>query len=334
MKIFVTGGTGLIGAYVIRALLASGYNDIVASKRKTSKMDLVQELDKVKWIECDLNDFIQMSDIISECDAVIHLAGMVSFSPWKKKEIFKANIDVTADLINVSLDQGIKRFIHFSSVAALGISNKMIDETAVWTENKSKKCYSLSKYLGEKEAWRGFAEGLNLSIINPSFTIGGGFWSTGPMTIFPKIENGLKYYPSGTNGCVDVRDVADMCIRLLNRDDLSGRRFICSGHNISHLDLMGKIGAEMNQSNPSKRVEGLFGELVWRGASTWARLSGTESLLSKEAYEISSAQLSYDNSQSIELLGMNYTDLDKTIGDTVQCYNMSKEKGFGILDAI
>ena len=334
MKLFVTGGTGFIGAYVLRALVNEGYKDIIAAKRPTSRLDLVQDIDGLNWVDCDLFDVVQLHGIISQCDAIIHMAGSVSFSPWKKNQIFKTNIDATSNLVNVALENDIKRFIHFSSVAALGLSTKTIDETKMWTENHSKSYYSYSKYLGEKEAWRGYAEGLNLSIISPSFTIGGGYWDYGPMNVVSRIDNGLKYYPSGSNGSVDVRDVADMCIRLLENSEMGGHRFICNGHNSSHLDLMSLICEHLGKPRMTTPLNGLLGTLAWRAASFSARLTGKETLLSKESYTISKSHLKYDNSKSIELLNMSYRPLEQTIKDTIDCYlrSVKNSKNFGILN--
>ncbi|MDG2450707.1 MAG: NAD-dependent epimerase/dehydratase family protein [Saprospiraceae bacterium] len=333
MKVFVTGGTGFIGSYVLQAIREAGYRDIIAGKRKSSRTELVKDIEGITWIECDLFDVMQMEEIISGCDTIIHIAGSVSFSPWRKDQIFKTNVDATANLVNIALDLNVKRFIHFSSVSAFGISSKKIDESKAWTENKSKLYYSFSKYQGEKEAWRGFAEGLNLSIINPSFTIGGGFWNDGPMSMISKIDKGLNFYPSGTNGCVDVRDIAELCLILMKREDMSGQKFICSGHNISHFDLMKKMCDELEKPHPTKAIKGLFGNLAWRGASLAARIQGKETLLSKEAYIISSTNLSYDNSKSEKQLDMNYRSLEETIKETIACYVKSKKdrRDYGIL---
>ncbi|MEE9373512.1 MAG: NAD-dependent epimerase/dehydratase family protein [Saprospiraceae bacterium] len=327
MKIFLTGGTGFIGSYVLRTLVKNKNMDIVAARRKTSPMDLVKDIEGIEWRECNLLDVVQIEEIIRGCDTVVHIAGSVTFSSWKQDQIFKSNVDITANLVNVALESKVNRFIHFSSVAALGLSSKLIDEAQVWAENNSKSYYSLSKYLGEKEAWRGFAEGLNVSIINPAFTIGSGLWDEGPMSIISKIDQGLKYYPTGSNGIVDVRDVADMCLKLLDNTDLAGRRFICSGHNVSHYHLMSMMCDSLGKPHPSKPLSGVLGQLAWRGASLAARLQGKESLLSKEAYTIASAHLTYDNSQSVGLLGMQYKPLQQTIDDTIACYKKSKDLG-------
>jgi len=54
-KIFVTGGTGFVGSYLLRYLVQRGYQNIIALKRSTSSMVLVEEVkDKITWVEGDV----------------------------------------------------------------------------------------------------------------------------------------------------------------------------------------------------------------------------------------------------------------------------------------
>jgi len=334
MKVFITGGTGFIGSYVIKNLLKDGITDIIATKRKSSKMDLAGDLkNKIQWETTDLFDTIQLGELIQDRDAIIHVAGSVSFSPRYRNTVFRTNVEATSNLINTAIDKKVNRFIHFSSVAAFGLSNKIIDEKTVWNENSPQSVYQLSKYLGEREAWRGYAEGLNISIINPSFVLGGSYWKTGPLSMISKISKGLKYYPIGTNGVVDVRDVAKMCVQLLLRTDMGGKQFICNADNISHLGLMKMMCDHLDQPYPNIPLSGLLGEAAWRLESFKSRIQGTDSLFSKEAYTIASSGLSYNNLRSKELLGFKYIPIGKSVKDTIDCYveSMKNNTDYGIL---
>ena len=336
MNIFITGGTGFIGSYVIRDLLNRGYHNITATKRQSSRMELVSDvLTKVEWVECDLFNILQLDDLIKDHDAIIHIAGAVSFSPRNRKKIFKTNIEATSNLINISIERKIKRFIHFSSVAAMGLPKSIINESQVWTDNNSKSIYSLSKYLGEKEAWRGHAEGLNISIINPSFVLGGAYWDYGTMSMITKIDKGLKYYPIGTTGVVDVRDVARMCSSLLSREDMSGLRFICNAENISHLNLMTIMCELLGKNRPTTPLTGWLGEAAWRLEALRSLITGTDSLFSQEAYHIASSMLSYDNSRSRQMLDFEYIPLIQSVKETIECYKSSSAKNasFGIMSS-
>ncbi|NJL75137.1 MAG: NAD-dependent epimerase/dehydratase family protein [Saprospiraceae bacterium] len=53
-KIFVTGGTGFLGSYLLRYLIHKGYTDIRALKRSTSSMALLKDIaHRIQWIEGD-----------------------------------------------------------------------------------------------------------------------------------------------------------------------------------------------------------------------------------------------------------------------------------------
>jgi len=67
------------------------------------------------------------------------------------------------------------------------------------------------------------AEGLNAVIVNPSVIIGPGDWNNGSPKIFSTVYNGLKFYPRGTNGFVDVNDVVTAMVKLMNSDITTSR---------------------------------------------------------------------------------------------------------------
>jgi len=97
--------------------------------------------------------------------------------------------------------------IHVSSVAALGDNKKgeCINETSNWEKSETTSNYSISKHYAENEAWRASAEGLEVLILNPATIIGPGDWSTGSPALFRRINEGLNYYSSGSNGFVSYR---------------------------------------------------------------------------------------------------------------------------------
>src|SRR5690606_9776453 len=147
-----------------------------------------------------------------------HVAGMISFVPSERDKMLKINIEGTANVVNACLDASVEKLMHVSSVAAFGNSkeNVLLDESAQWEEDDIKSPYARSKFLGEMEVWRGMAEGLKAVIVNPSLIVGPGYWiGSGPAAIFNKIDEGVPVYTYGTNGYVDVRDVAESMLMLL-----------------------------------------------------------------------------------------------------------------------
>jgi uncharacterized protein (TIGR01777 family) len=73
MRVFVTGGTGLIGTHLLRRLRERGDNVVLLSRRPAAARERVAPEDKV--IEGDPMKPGPWMDAVADCDAVIHLAG-------------------------------------------------------------------------------------------------------------------------------------------------------------------------------------------------------------------------------------------------------------------
>jgi len=235
IPIFVSGGTGFLGSYLLRYLIQKDYTNIFALKRSDSSMALVASVqDKIKWIEGDILDVVLLEEIMEQVKLVYHCAAMVSFDPKDYNQLMQVNVEGTANMVNAALAAGVDKFLHVSSIAALGRNknNSQVDEDSKWQRNKFNTNYSISKYLSEQEVWRGIHEGLNATIINPSTILGSGFWEKGTGQLFTQVMQGLKFYPQGTTGFVDVRDVARLMIIMMESETLS-ERVLANGDNLS-----------------------------------------------------------------------------------------------------
>ena len=177
-KIFVTGGTGFVGAYLLQYLVANGYQNITALKRPSSPMDLVVSIsNQIHWVEGDVLDLPVLEEVMKEVDQVYHCAAMVSFQPNDKEQMMQVNRQGTANIVNMAMHHKVKKLVHISSIAAIGKEKdqKIISELTKWKEDVNTTNYAKSKYAAEMEVWRGIAEGLKAVIINPSMILGSGF---------------------------------------------------------------------------------------------------------------------------------------------------------------
>ena len=73
MRVFVTGGTGFIGHYVVKALLERG-NDVVIATRHPNKVPSLAANPNVSFVQASLTDFDKMGEGLQGCDACIHIA--------------------------------------------------------------------------------------------------------------------------------------------------------------------------------------------------------------------------------------------------------------------
>jgi nucleoside-diphosphate-sugar epimerase len=333
-KIFITGATGFVGSYIVRSLLGAGYNHLFCLKRNESDISLLEDVNTlIQWVTGDILDIPLLETQLIDVDVVIHAAAIVSFSTGNKKKLIETAMSGTANLVNISLECGIKKFIHISSIAAIGRRKKKesIDENLMFSHSEFDTTYGLSKFLAEQEVWRGHAEGLDVTILNPSMILGAGNWNQSSVQIYKKVYQGMKYYPEGINGWVDVRDVADATLLAL-KGDYNGQRFIISAENAAFKTIFEKIASHLNVKAPNQKINYLLAGIVWRLESLRSYITGSTPIITRETIKSTSVEATYDNSKSQQILGMTYRPLDVTISQSCQSFVSSWPNGvkFGL----
>lgn len=323
MKVLLAGATGFIGSYILRDLLQEPSIEVLALCRDSSAFDLVSDVrDKVSWVNADIRDLPQLSEALQSVDAVVNATGVITHKPDLLDQV---NIDGVANLINLSLHHKIKKFVHISSVAAMGAPRKgQITEADYWPSKEMKFNYGLSKYLGEQHVWRAGAEGMKIAIINPPLVLGAGRWGEFP-ALLPQIFNGLNRYPVGSTAVVDVRDVATMSVQVLLDDAIDNQRFICSAQNIELKELIMKIAKGLKVPPPTKALEGIAYRLgqIYLTLNNWMGTSVTH----RQFVSYSQLPFSFDNTKSKEKLDFRYRLLDETIVDTCNAFLQSYANG-------
>jgi nucleoside-diphosphate-sugar epimerase len=308
----VTGASGLLGAELVNQLLKEGkkvkavyHQHPIASNNN----------ENLYPIQCDLLDVVELEEIMSDVDFVYHCAGFISYSPSNREQLYNINYEATANVVNACLSANIKKLVHVSSVAALGknIKNKLVDETLQWTNDANGSTYGHSKYLGELEVWRGIAEGLNAVIVSPSIILGAGDWNKGSTAIFKNVFNEFKWYTTGINGFVDVRDVANSMV-LLMQSDISNEKFIISAENRTYQDVFNAIAENFKKNKPSKLVTPFIASIVWRLESIKCWFTKKDPLITKETAKAALDHVQYDNSKLLKFLPeFKYQPVENTI---------------------
>lgn len=325
-QIFVTGGTGFVGSYLLRYLLKEGYSNIRALRRKESRMHLVEDIAaRVQWVEGDVTDFETLENAMEGVAVVFHCAAVVSFDARDKKWLKQVNADGTANVVNTALHHKVAKLIHVSSVAALGRSahSNRIDETAKWEPGSLNSIYAISKFQAELEIWRGVEEGLSAVVVNPSVILGSGEWKgSGSSKIFHLIGKGLPFYATGQNGFVDVRDVARFMMQFLEREP-DGQRYILTADNWPLEKLGATIARAMGKRPPWIRISPFVGELAWRGDRIRSIFTGVRPVITRETVLNARQHWEYVNDKS-RALDFTYIPLEQTIEESSRQWMESK----------
>ncbi len=327
--ILVTGGTGLVGSHLLFELASKGYN-IRALKRESSNTELIQRLfswydkekgkelfNRIEWVIGDVLDIVSLQEAFQGVETVYHCAAVVSFMPDDRQIMMKANVDGTANIVNVALTNDIKKFCHCSSVAALGSPQKgnLIEESLVWKTSSTNSWYAISKYGAEREVWRASEEGLPVVIVNPTVVIGPGDPARSSAQLYQSVKNGMKFYTSGVTGFVDARDVAAMMV-LLTESDIINRRFILNSEDLSYKELFTLFAKYSGVKPPKYRAGRFLSEMAWRMEKARSFMTGQKPLLSKETARNANIKRYFSNEKIKKALNVQFRPVEEAAENT------------------
>jgi nucleoside-diphosphate-sugar epimerase len=327
--ILVTGGTGFLGSHLIRALVAAG-KPVRALYRKQLSPRLQDISDKIEWIPGDILDVCALEDAMTGVTQVYHCAAIVSFQAADKDRLLKINAEGTANVVNMALDAGVKKLLYVSSVAAIGRAKPgaAVNEECEWEDSKNNSRYSISKFQGEMEVWRGIAEGLDAVIVNPAIILGAGFWDEGSGSLIKNAWKEFPYYTQGVNGFVDVEDVVAVMIRLMD-SDINEERFILAADNWSYLQLFTTMAQALGKKPPHIAAKPWMAEVVWRLEKVKAMLTGKHPLITKETARTAQLKVFYENNKILKALpGFQFRPLEETIRNISAAYLRERGVGF------
>lgn len=239
MNILVTGSSGFIGSALCRALVRAGHH-VRAFHRASSSLKRLGDL-PVEHVIGDLTQPDTLATAVRDVEAVFHTAALMG-KARDAGRLYSVTVEGTRSLLKAARQAGVKRFIHTSSVAALGVPEepphpqsppRLMDERHTWNYSPQKWHYGYAKYLAELEVQRAVAQGLDAVIVNPTIVIGAGdLYRTTSSYI---VQVALKKFPFLTQGglnIVHLDDVVDGHLAALTYGR-RGERYILGGFNMT-----------------------------------------------------------------------------------------------------
>lgn len=244
-QVLVTGGSGYIGGFVIRQLVAEGWtvNTTIRSLAREAEVRKVLAVpaDKLNFFAADLLSDAGWAEAVAGCSHVVHVASPLPNGAVKHEDdLIVPAREGALRALRFAKVAGVKRVVMTSSVAAIayGHGKKIGTYTeAVWTDVNGPQvhAYAKSKTLAERAArdWMA-AEGgaMEYVSVNPAAVLGpvlSADFSSSVQIITRLLSGSLPGLPNFGFGVVDVRDVADLHVRALTAEGIDGERFIASG---------------------------------------------------------------------------------------------------------
>jgi len=320
-KVFVTGASGLVGANLVKRLVQNK-EDVIVLVRKTSSHPFLDNLKFMK-VYGDIRYFSSVKRGMKGCDYVYHLAGLISYNKKDRKNMFDVNVLGTRNVMKAALDLKIKKVVHTSSTAAIGISDSkrgILNEKIEFKKRLKNIGYMYSKKLAENEVIKAHKEGLNVCMVNPSTIIGDGDEKMNSGSVFKNIKNNrIKAAPPGGNSIVAVSDVVDGLI-LAMKKGRGGKRYILNAQNIEYIDMFNIIVKGVGAKKINHKLPNIaYYPLV--SIATLMEKINSNSRLTSEVLFFSFRYRYYDSSKAKKELGwVPKKDLDAAVKEAVDFY--------------
>lgn len=319
MRACVTGGTGFLGAHVVRELAEAGEHVRVTYRdsRRLSRLGAAAH----EPVQADLFDRAAMRRAVKGCEVLFHVAGYVGSRP--PETAWRVNALGPRRAVEAAGAEGVRRVVLTSSVAGLGPA----PADALGTEEDPYRgaglglVYMDSKHEGELEALAAGARlDVEVVIVNPSYVLGVPVERSQPgetstRVIGNYLRGRLPAVVDGRSDYVDVRDVARGHLRAAQRGR-PGERYVLGGHDGGWAELIERVAELSGVHHPVAVLPPMLGPLARRAEGV-----GLRPPIASEAIALMGLNWSYSSRKARAELGYRQRPLDTTLADTIDWYS-------------
>ncbi len=337
MDILVTGGSGFVGANLVRELLKDGC-DVRVLVRPSSNRSALDGCD-VELVEGDLLDPASLRRAAAGTRVVYHVAADYRLWAPDPEVLYRTNVEGTRHLLAAAAEVGVARVVYTSTVGALGIpgDGRPGTETTHVSLADMVGPYKRSKFLAERVAEEWAGRGLPVVIVNPSAPVGA--WDVKPTPTGQVIVDFLrgKMFASLDTGLnlVHVRDVARGHVLAAAKGRI-GEKYILGNQNVSLSEIFLLLARIAGLAPPRFKVPYW---LAWLGAASmegWARLAGGEPRVPLTAVRMAKKRMHFDPSKAVRELGLPQTPVEEALREAVEWFvargyaavNLPRREGF------
>lgn len=260
-NICVLGGSGFVGANIVRMLAAQGCKVRVLTRNRERAKDLIV-LPTVEVIDADIHDPAQLKQYFLGMDAVINLVGILhetrpgrTDKPSARRGDFqRVHVELPRKIVHACTEHGIQRLLHMSALGATGTSNS---------------AYQRSKGIGEalvREAGMPHSDNERWYLDGPKFVRGARLYTTifrpsvifgrgdSFLTLFAALTQTLPLIPLGNAHArfqpVWVEDVARAFVSALGDTASFGQTYDLCGPRVYTLQELVELAGQTVGAHP------------------------------------------------------------------------------------
>ena len=304
MLVFITGATGFIGSHLAEHLTLRG-DKVRCLARRSSDLSALNDLNASVTI-ADITDKGALRPPLEGVDVVYHGATLVG--EWiSEKDAREVNIKGTMNLLEASLDAGVKRFVHISSLAVLGVKNHR-NTPADAPYQMTSDIYSDSKIESEKMVMDFHRRhGLPVVVVRPGFVFGPHDRRFLPRILKLLQDKKFMFLGDGKNimNLVYIDNLIDALIRAGLKEEAIGQIYnVRNGDQVTMRDFIFMICDILGIEKPHKSMPLPLAKVLASFLETGSRLINKKEppLLTKARVKVSGFNLDFDISKTVREL--------------------------------
>lgn len=277
MLVFITGASGFVGGAATQALTLAGHT--VRAMSRTERSDAAIRALGATPVRSALGAVT--AEHLAGCDAIVHCAAFVE--QWgTRAQFWAANVEGTAQLLEVARAAGVRRFLHMSTEAVLfaGQHLRGIDETCPYPA-RAPYLYAETKAEAERRVLAASdpAGGFTTIVLRPRLV-----WGPGDQTILPTlaaaVREGRYAWLDGGRHKTSTVHIANLthAIKLALTAGRSGEAyFVTDGEDSTYREFLGALLASQGLSPPERSLPGALGRAAAAILETGFRLVRAQS---------------------------------------------------------
>jgi dihydroflavonol-4-reductase len=315
-RVFLTGGSGLVGTALLTALLDRGDAVVALARSEESAAKLAARGAEVR--RGVVYDEQALTAAMAGCDLAFNVAGINKFCISDPVEMMRANVDGAVAAIRAAKAAGVPRLVHTSSAATLGEAPGTVANE--WTPHRGSYLshYEESKTLGERAALEAAtALGQDLVCVNPSSVQGPGRAGGTGRFLIAFLDGRLKVFIDTWVSLVDIQDCVAGHLLAAERG-VGGERYLLNGIRMRVTDLLelaadvaGVTATPRLLPRPVATLGGAAAELAFRAR-------GKHPPICREMVRTLLHGHRYDGTRAERELGLSYTPARETLLRTVE----------------
>ena len=317
----ITGGSGHVGANLVRELSSRGYEvrciDFDNDHRAFEGFN-------VELVKGNITDISTLDNAFKDVEVVFHTAAVISLDRKDKDLIRSVNVGGTENVCEMSLRHGVKKLIHFSSIDAFvrePLEDPLYENRSLVTDPNAVP-YDLSKADAQRIVLKYCDKGLNASIIHPSGIFGPNDFKPSLFgQEFINIANGKRPYSINVGyDYVDVRDLCKTSVDCIDKGEIK-QNYIVGGNYMDFVYMSEVMSEILNKKLIRSTLPFGFIYMSLPGSYISSLIKKTPRAITMDSiHTIKVQNKNIPSSLSKEKLNHNPRPVEETIQDTIEFF--------------